>query len=53
MPPEGPRLAVEMPPSFEEYRASFEARPVYRWIGEMFARHRKRSAVDAAAAAAA
>jgi glutathione S-transferase len=49
MPPEGPRLAVEMPPSFEEYRASFEDRPVYRWIGEMFARHRKSGQVREAA----
>ena len=52
MPPEGPRLAVEMPASFEEYRASFADRRVYGWIGEMFARHRKSGRVEQAPQAA-
>jgi glutathione S-transferase len=49
MPPEGPQILIDMPPAFEEYRDSFRERPAYSWIGEMFARHRRR---DPAAVAA-
>jgi glutathione S-transferase len=51
MPPEGPRFAVEMPAAFEEYRASFADRRAYRWVGEMFARHRKSGRVGQPAGA--
>ena len=50
MPPEGPQALVAMPSSFEEYRRSFADRRAYRWIGEMFARHRKRGVSVPAAA---
>jgi glutathione S-transferase len=48
-PPEGPRFLIDYPPSLEEYRLSFADRPAFGWIGEMFARHRKRAAVPVAA----
>ena len=48
MPPEGPKLAVAMPESFDNYRASFADRRAYGWIGEMFARHRRGGQVERA-----
>ena len=51
-PPEGPQIMLERPPAFEEYRLSFAERPAYRWVEQMFARHRKRAPAPAAATAA-
>jgi len=47
-PPEGPSL----PPSaegFERFCAPLKERPAYRWVQEMFRRHRKQSLTPAAA----
>jgi glutathione S-transferase len=41
-PPEGPRLP-DPPERIERFRAPLEQRRGYRWVGEMFARHRKPS----------
>jgi glutathione S-transferase len=41
-PPEGPQALRDRPQAFEDYRLSFADRRAYSWIGEMFARHRKR-----------
>ena len=46
LPPEGPTPAELITESLHRFRAQFEERPGYRWIGEMFRRHRQ-SAVDA------
>jgi glutathione S-transferase len=48
-PPEGPQIVMESPAAFEEYRLSFEGRRGFEWVGEMFARHRKRAPALAAA----
>lgn len=48
-PPEGPQVQLDYPPALEEYRQSFADRPAFRWVGEMFARHRKRAAAPVAA----
>jgi glutathione S-transferase len=39
-PPEGPRVEVSTP-RFEEFRAPLRERRAYRWVEDMFARHRK------------
>ncbi|MCB0875334.1 MAG: glutathione S-transferase family protein [Solirubrobacterales bacterium] len=39
-PPEGPEVAVEVPPSLEAFRASIAERPGYRWVEETFRRDR-------------
>jgi glutathione S-transferase len=41
IPPEGPRQPTDVPPAFEEFRAPLRQRPGYRWVEEMYARHRK------------
>jgi len=48
-PAEGPQLLPDYPPPLEEYRLSFADRPAYRWVEEMFSRHRKRAAEPVAA----
>jgi glutathione S-transferase len=40
-PPEGPSLPAP-PPAFEHFRAPLAERRGYRWVAEMFARHRRR-----------
>jgi glutathione S-transferase len=42
-PPEGPELG-EPPPAYERFRAPLADRPGYRWVEEMFRRHRKPAA---------
>ncbi len=43
-PPEGPRVLPDPPPGIESFRAPLLDRRGYKWVGEMFARHRKRAA---------
>lgn len=45
LPPEGPLEAELMPEPYLRWRAEQAARPGFRWVGEMFARHRLRSPV--------
>jgi glutathione S-transferase len=52
-PPEGPRVALDYPEPLERFRLSFSDRPGYKWIQEMFRRHRKRSPASARADVAA
>jgi glutathione S-transferase len=42
LPPEGPRLPVGPPASLERFRAPLRERRGYRWVEEMFRRHRRR-----------
>lgn len=39
-PPEGPHLLETLPPGLERFRAGLEDRPGFRWVAEMFRRHR-------------
>ena len=50
LPAEGPPLP-DPPPAYEEFRASLADRPGFRWVEEMFRRHRKRGAAKQVAAA--
>jgi glutathione S-transferase len=43
VPPEGPQVLADPPPSFRAFREPLEGRRGYRWVAEMFARHRKPS----------
>lgn len=43
-PPEGPRVLPDPPPGIETFRAPLVDRRGYRWVGEMFARHRRPAA---------
>jgi glutathione S-transferase len=44
LPLEGPRVLPErLPDGYEEFRAPLRERPGYRWVGRIFARHRKRA----------
>ena len=49
LPPEAPRLPEGPPESLERFRAPLKDRRGYRWVQEMFARHRRPAAVAAAA----
>jgi glutathione S-transferase len=40
LPAEGPQALAAPPPAFEEFRAPLADRPGYRWVAEMFHRHR-------------
>jgi glutathione S-transferase len=40
LPPEGPRLGIDMPDSIERFRGPLKERRGYRWVEEMFRRHR-------------
>jgi glutathione S-transferase len=51
MPPEGPLRPRRMPQPMEDFRARFAERPGYRWIQQMFARHRHPQRVAAMAGA--
>jgi glutathione S-transferase len=44
-PPEGPSLP-RAPEGFERFRAPLKERPGYRWVQEMFRKHRKHSAAS-------
>lgn len=41
LPPEGPRPPEIVPAGFERFRATLADRPGYRWVQEMFSRHRR------------
>jgi glutathione S-transferase len=41
LPPEGPKVMNPVAPGWDEFRTPFKARRGYRWIEEMFRRHRK------------
>ena len=47
-PPEGPSLPPS-PEGFERFRAPLKERPGYRWVQEMFRRHRKQAPTPAVA----
>jgi glutathione S-transferase len=40
LPPEGPRQLADPPEAFERFRAPLRERPGFRWVEEMFRRHR-------------
>ena len=40
LPPEGPQLGVDPPEAFQRFRAPLEERRGFRWVEEMFRRHR-------------
>jgi glutathione S-transferase len=44
MPPEGPRVMMEVPEPLRRYFDSLRDRPALDWVGEMFRRHRGTSA---------
>jgi glutathione S-transferase len=48
-PPEGPRLPESGAEGFEDFRAPLKERAGYRWVEEMFRRHRKPAPVAAGA----
>jgi glutathione S-transferase len=50
LPPEGP-LQMEPPAAVANMRAAIEERRGYRWVGEMFSRHRRQGGAGAGAAA--
>jgi glutathione S-transferase len=41
LPPEGPPFIERMPEAYERFRAPLRERPAYRWVQDIFARHRK------------
>jgi glutathione S-transferase len=41
LPPEGPRQLADPPEAFERFRAPLRERPGFRWVEEMFRRHRR------------
>ena len=44
LPPEGPQQVGDPTPAWERIRAPYRERPGYRWVQEMFARHRNAGA---------
>jgi glutathione S-transferase len=53
-PPEGPQILPDEPPAgFAAFQESVADRPGYKWVAEMFRKHRKPAAAAAAAASAA
>jgi glutathione S-transferase len=42
LPPEAPRLTGALPASYEQFRASLRDRRGYRWVEDMFHRHRRK-----------
>lgn len=42
LPPEAPRLTGALPASYERFRASVRDRRGYRWVEDMFRRHRRK-----------
>jgi glutathione S-transferase len=51
LPPEGPRVPV-LPEAYERFRGPLKARPGFRWVEEIFRRHRKPATAPRAAAIA-
>jgi glutathione S-transferase len=49
LPPEGPASLGDLPESYDRFRGSVEERPGFRWVQEMFRRHRQPAAVSVAA----
>jgi glutathione S-transferase len=41
LPPEAPRVLVRPPKGLEEFSSGLTERPGYRWVAEMFRRHRR------------
>ena len=53
-PPEGPQILPDEPPAgFAAFQESVADRPGYKWVAEMFRKHRKPAATAAAATSAA
>jgi len=50
LPPEGPDLG-EIPDGYERFREPFKERPGYRWVAEIYRKHRAPARATAAAAA--
>ncbi len=46
-PPEGPRIIPNDNPELEDFFGPLRERPGGRWIGQMFARHRKAASIPA------
>ncbi|MFL5865878.1 MAG: glutathione S-transferase N-terminal domain-containing protein [Thermoleophilaceae bacterium] len=44
LPPEGPQVMNPVAPGWEEFRSPFKGRRGYRWVEEMFRRHRQPAA---------
>jgi glutathione S-transferase len=42
LPPEAPRMDAALPDSYERFRATVRDRRGYRWVEEMFRRHRRK-----------
>jgi glutathione S-transferase len=51
IPREGPSLPEPLPSGLADFRASLADRPGFRWVAEMFRRHRKRTGTRQASAA--
>jgi glutathione S-transferase len=47
MPPEAPRLLTDLPEPYERFRAQVRDRPGWRWVEEMFRRHRRKERAPA------
>ncbi|MFL5826228.1 MAG: glutathione S-transferase family protein [Thermoleophilaceae bacterium] len=45
LPPEGPQQISDPPDRYEQFRAPLKERPGFRWIEEMYRRHRRPAAV--------
>ena len=50
-PPEGPQVITDPPAAWQEVRSELSERPGYKWVGEMFRRHRKPASREVPAAA--
>ncbi len=50
LPPDGPRLPTDMPAPLEDFRAPLKERSGWRWVEEMFRRHRRARTAPRAAA---
>lgn len=46
LPPEGPSLG-DVPASYERFRESLKERPGYRWVVEIYRKHRRRASANA------
>jgi len=44
LPPEAETMIQEMPASLQAFRAGLRDRPCFRWVQEMFRRHRRAGA---------
>jgi len=47
LPPEGPQVLADPPPAVAEFRQTLSSRPGYRYVEEMFRRHRRPATVPA------